>query len=295
MREAIDRLQEIPPAEIYLIPVRLDDTESPFGDIQELHRVDLFPSYDEGGLGQISRALKQSGAVAVEQLQSATASPEIKSFSSYRILFDRPAFQFPCIFEYALPEIQHAIDDISAALATRKLYSRTRNLVLETTPIGELLNPADQSAIGNVRNMLSALRRPIDALTQLLHIQTAGSKHQIDRSFHHMEFHLAALIYSGLSPQVLSDSIALMDQIDEMRNAILKQMNALLRAHGLKVLPHITLSSYQLKLSRKLEENEEKGSQRWDDFYLSGEEDPPEARRAGTICRAAGCEFASPH
>jgi hypothetical protein len=111
MREAIERMQEIPPDEIFLIPVRLDDTESPFEDIQQLHRVDLFPLY-EGGFEQICRALKRSGGLATETSTEAEAAEDTDSLSSYRMLFDRPAFQLPCIFEYALPEIQGAIDDI---------------------------------------------------------------------------------------------------------------------------------------------------------------------------------------
>jgi TIR domain-containing protein len=267
MREAIDKLKDIPPDEIFLIPVRLDDTDSSFEDIQELHRVDLFPSY-ERGFDELRRALEQSGALASGQSANAKDTLDAGTFSSYRILFDRPAFQFPCIFEYALAEIQHAIDDTSAALVTGKLYSRNRNLVLETHPKDRLQNPADQSTIDSIRATLSALRRPIDALAQLLRIRTSGKERKISKSFHHMEFHLVDLIRGGLTPQALSDSLELMDKIDEMRNSILKQMNTLLLARGLKLLPYITLSSDQLVLSQKLEENGGQGSQRWDDFYL---------------------------
>src|SRR2546427_1328863 len=62
IREALEVLNEIPPDEIYLIPVRLDDTVSPYEQLQELHYVDLFPSYEKG-LGEIHKALEASGGI----------------------------------------------------------------------------------------------------------------------------------------------------------------------------------------------------------------------------------------
>jgi hypothetical protein len=59
-----------------------------------------------------------------------------------------------------------------------------------------------------------------------------------------------------------------MDQIDELRNSILKTLNELLQVSKLKLLPYITLSSCQLKLSLELERDGGRGSQRWDDYYL---------------------------
>ena len=58
LREVIDALDEIPESEIFLIPARLDECNSPHHRLTEIHWVDLFPSYDEG-FCKIVQALSQ--------------------------------------------------------------------------------------------------------------------------------------------------------------------------------------------------------------------------------------------
>jgi hypothetical protein len=48
MRLAMDVLDEVPIDQIFLIPVRLDDSEPPDFKIKAINRVDLFPSYRKG-------------------------------------------------------------------------------------------------------------------------------------------------------------------------------------------------------------------------------------------------------
>ena len=48
MRRALDMVEELPPGEIFVIPVRLDECTPLDERLQELHWVDLFPSYEEG-------------------------------------------------------------------------------------------------------------------------------------------------------------------------------------------------------------------------------------------------------
>ena len=48
MRTALDILDEFPPDDIFVIPVRIDDCEPVEEKIRNLHRVDLFPSYENG-------------------------------------------------------------------------------------------------------------------------------------------------------------------------------------------------------------------------------------------------------
>ncbi len=57
LRHAIDALQEIPESKIFLIPARLDDCTPTDPLIEEINRVDLFPSY-ERGLKKILAALR---------------------------------------------------------------------------------------------------------------------------------------------------------------------------------------------------------------------------------------------
>ena len=48
LKQALEVQQQIPPGKIYVIPVRLDDIVSQEPSLQDLHHIDLFPSYDEG-------------------------------------------------------------------------------------------------------------------------------------------------------------------------------------------------------------------------------------------------------
>ena len=56
-KKGLEILEEFPESEIYLIPVRLDDSEPPYQKLKELHWVDLFPDW-EGGVEKILLALK---------------------------------------------------------------------------------------------------------------------------------------------------------------------------------------------------------------------------------------------
>ncbi len=48
IKRALDVLDEFPDSTIYLIPARLDDCEPNNEKLQAIHRVDLFPSYEDG-------------------------------------------------------------------------------------------------------------------------------------------------------------------------------------------------------------------------------------------------------
>ena len=75
------------------------------------------------------RAAAQSAPGIVAPLASPERTPDERDAERmrfYPILFDRPAFRFPCIFEGAIDEIKAAVDSVSAAIATGSLYSRTQ-------------------------------------------------------------------------------------------------------------------------------------------------------------------------
>ena len=59
---ALNVLEEIPPDDIYILPLRLDDTYPLHDKLQELHWLDLFPSYPTA-LKKIKSALATSGAI----------------------------------------------------------------------------------------------------------------------------------------------------------------------------------------------------------------------------------------
>ena len=46
--EHLKSQKSIPKDKLYIIPVRLEECEPSFGALQKLHRVDLFPKYEDG-------------------------------------------------------------------------------------------------------------------------------------------------------------------------------------------------------------------------------------------------------
>jgi N-acetylmuramoyl-L-alanine amidase len=56
LRQAISVLEEFPPGEIFIIPVRLEAAQPTHEALRKLHWVDLFPSYD-AGLRQLARSM----------------------------------------------------------------------------------------------------------------------------------------------------------------------------------------------------------------------------------------------
>jgi len=48
LRRALEIAEEYPEGKLFIIPVRLDECEPSFEVLQRLHRVDLFPKYEDG-------------------------------------------------------------------------------------------------------------------------------------------------------------------------------------------------------------------------------------------------------
>jgi len=48
LRYALDLLDEFPPGEVFVIPIRLDESHVLHEKLEDIHRADLFPSYEEG-------------------------------------------------------------------------------------------------------------------------------------------------------------------------------------------------------------------------------------------------------
>jgi len=65
-RYILDKLNHLPPNEIFLIPARLEECNPRHKQIQDIQRVDLFPSWDEGvrkialSLGLSKKVIKES-------------------------------------------------------------------------------------------------------------------------------------------------------------------------------------------------------------------------------------------
>ena len=268
IHEALEMLKEIPPDEIYLIPVRLDATVPSHEQLRDLHYVDLFPSYAEG-LEQIRKALEASGGIdSSKSGASAVTVRDAERIRSYRELFDRAAFRMPCIFESVLLEVQAAVQNVSAAMATGKLYSRDGNFLMEVPRTSAFETAEYTATLEDIRDSLSALRQTLATLLNLLCDAAGVEPKDFQKDFHHMEFFLERLTQRGMSPKLVMDALELMDHVDSDRNAILKKLNALLQKSQSKMLSYITLSSVQLRRSAELEINEGEGPQRWDYYYL---------------------------
>jgi hypothetical protein len=56
LREAMELLNSLPPRDVFVIPIRLDDCEPRHEKLSELHWLDLFPDY-EGGLRKLDQSL----------------------------------------------------------------------------------------------------------------------------------------------------------------------------------------------------------------------------------------------
>jgi hypothetical protein len=269
IHEALEKLKEIAPDEIYLIPVRLDETIPPYEQLQDRHYVNLFPNYADG-LEEIVRSLEASGGIDTDTTRgSGASSRDATRMRAYRGIFDRAAFRLPCIFEFALLEVEAAVQDISGAMASGRVYSRDGRQLMDVPPINDFETPLYVSALEGVRDSLAPLRRTLAALSSLL-CEAAGIKPMdFRKEFFDMEFFLRGLIGKSVPREIVKEALNLMDSVDSDRNGILKQLNALLEKSHIRLLPYITLSSAQLRLSADLEENEWGGRQRWNDFYLS--------------------------
>jgi hypothetical protein len=63
LRQALDILEEFPPGEIFVIPVRLEDAKPRLEALKRLHWIDLFPSY-ETGLRKLVKSLAAKSETA---------------------------------------------------------------------------------------------------------------------------------------------------------------------------------------------------------------------------------------
>jgi len=90
IRKALKRFQEFTPGETYIIPVRLDDCEPAYEELQALHPADIFPSYEKG-FKKILKVLLPDKKDESEFLQEAKvrdidAAKQLKEAANKRML-----------------------------------------------------------------------------------------------------------------------------------------------------------------------------------------------------------------
>lgn len=79
LKDALSVLEEVPESQVFLIPIRLNECKPSHAQLQELHWVDLFPSYEDG-LRNLLRVLKADSSVGgIPQSISASVTDESKA------------------------------------------------------------------------------------------------------------------------------------------------------------------------------------------------------------------------
>jgi D-arabinose 5-phosphate isomerase GutQ len=83
---ALEHMKKLPPRDVFIIPVRLDECEISYYELQSINHIDLFPSYDEG-FDNILSALKSKDAKpvinAVLKERKSTEYDEFISFARH--------------------------------------------------------------------------------------------------------------------------------------------------------------------------------------------------------------------
>ncbi len=266
--EALDYLKEFPPDEIYVIPIRLDDTLPLHEQLQALDWIDLFPSYDVG-FARLREVLQGSGGAPITTSSiGSEIARDTERLGAYRQLFDRAAFRMPCIFEYALTEVEATIDRISAAIATGSVYSRDGVLLSKIPTLATFETATIRNTLETIRDDLQMTKRVVSALMRLLARAVGTDLKTLRESYFHMEFLLEDIAERGPADAIILEALNLMDDIDRCRNTILRKLNDVFAEHGIVLLPYVTLSREQIRLSAELEEGKGLGPQRWHEYYL---------------------------
>ena len=75
LRDAMEILRQLPPGQIYLVPVRLDESVPSHQVLADLHWIDLFESYAQG----LRRLLKSFG---IDKIETATPASLVRTHST---------------------------------------------------------------------------------------------------------------------------------------------------------------------------------------------------------------------
>jgi hypothetical protein len=268
IRLAIEAYKRVPPGEVFLIPCRLELCEPRHRELRDLHWIDLFPSF-EVGFRQLLYALD----VDIDESEEAQHAPrKALDVREYRVLFDRPAFSKPCIFEMAVSELAAALDDVSTALATGTCYSRSGNLLRNIVPISMIEDEKLRETLVIVKDTITTLKRDVLTLEEALtSAAVASAAHWLAeyRSHFYMEDYLVRLHEAGVGNDKIDFLIQLMDGIDDSRNQIIYQLNELFQEAGISRIPPVRRSSEQIALSEKLSNIYNQGRDVYGLYYVA--------------------------
>lgn len=143
IRRALALLEEYPEDRVFIIPIRLDDCTPSYQQLSMLHRIDMFPSWDEG-LRKILKTLRMGQSP--EETRSETSRSGLVEWALAdritRIILDllagqtrpftednpgQPLSSLPVSLEY--DEVVEALRDQQVDLPTDSVYSVLNRLV----------------------------------------------------------------------------------------------------------------------------------------------------------------------
>jgi hypothetical protein len=203
-------------------------------------------------------------ACATDKVTETKQEEEAQSILSYQIIFDREAFQCPCIFETGLSELKHALDGTLAAMATGAVYSRDQNLLARILPKSSFHSEFFRSTLERVADHLSELRPIIIRLREsLAKLNRQYLKRDPEDPYMVMEFFIADLIRSGAPKDSVRQVLELMDEIDTKRNDAINEMNLIFSSINVRTLPVIPLSTERIISSSRPEM-----LNNWGKFYV---------------------------
>ncbi|ANZ41723.1 hypothetical protein BBK82_43040 [Lentzea guizhouensis] len=224
-----------------LIPLLRRDSEVP-DLLGRLRHIDFRADSDfAAGMAELiaavrGRPVRRDGEMAPADFDLRDAAALLRR---QRIVFERPAFQMPCVWELRLSELIAAIDDTMAALNTGALYSRSGNLLSRFNPRSSYRLKRFREAFGRVVVSLGKLKRMVVDFGESY--EDANPRYRRSEDFYAM---LTALVsVPAPNAAVIADAVDRMDAIDSARNDILREVNRLLRSIGDPELDLIGLSS----------------------------------------------------
>jgi hypothetical protein len=158
----------------------------------------------------------------------------------HRRILDRPAFRISCIWELFLRELLGAIDDTTAAINTGSLYSRSEKLLSTFPDQNEYQLTEFKRAFSRITAKLTNIKRQVVQFEE--YIRTVDPNYSSYRNFYAM-----VVSFARTNPSHVRTLVAMMDDIDQMRNEILGEVNVLLAKCGEQIFESIELSSRILK------------------------------------------------
>ena len=221
------------------------------GRIRAFHRgVAGTESLFDGGLAELVGAVRgkpsDTGTRTEYEFQLREDAALLRD---HRHIFERPAFFVSCAEELFVAELRDAVDDTMAALNTGTLLTRKGGTVGQYEARSSYRLDVFRDAMGRIVDLLGRLKRSIVEFEQQFCSLNPGYAHH--QNFYAMinsfEYNRSREISDeNTTPPTgaqMADLVTRMDTIDQLRNGILAELNALLRLTGDREFELIELSS----------------------------------------------------